>query len=101
MRRTLPHFLVMITITCLLWSTILLPVQAAPPAGWSGDDSLAFLLEVNGLNAKDSNSSNPINILDLSADLTLALTITTGNSLYLRSGLFTMSYLGVPIINQP
>ncbi|MFW9869981.1 MAG: zinc ribbon domain-containing protein [Candidatus Thorarchaeota archaeon] len=101
MRRTLPHFLVMITITCLLWSTIMIPVHAAPPADWSGDDSLAFLLEVNGQNAKDLNSSNPINILDLSTVLTLALTITTGNSLYLRSGLFTMSYLGVPIINQP
>lgn len=78
-----------------------MPVQAAPPAGWSGDDSLAFLLEVNGINAAESNASNPIELLDLSADLTLELTITTGNSLYLRDGLFTMSYLGIPLINQP
>lgn len=91
----------MIAITCLLWSTVLMPVHAAPPAGWSGDDSLAFLLEVNGINAAESNATNPIELLDLSADLTLALTITTGNSLYLRDGLFTMSYLGIPIINQP
>lgn len=100
MRKTLPHFLVMIAITCLLWSTMITPVRAAPPAGWSGDDSLAFLLEVNGVNAATSNSSSPIEILDLSANLTLALTITTGNSLYIRDGRFTMSYLGVPIINN-
>jgi hypothetical protein len=101
LRRTLPHLLVIFTITCLLWSAILTPVQADPPAGWSGDDSLGFLLEVNGINAIDSDLANPIPLLDLSADLTLELTIATGNSLYLRSGQFTMSYLGFPIINQP
>jgi hypothetical protein len=91
----------MFTITCLLWATILSPVQAAPPAGWSGDNSLGFLLEVNGINAADSDLANPIPLLDLSADLTLELNISTGNSLYLRSGQFTMVYLGFPIINQP
>lgn len=91
----------MFTITCFLWSASLTSVQAAPPAGWSGNNSLGFLLEVNGINAADSDLANPIPLLDLSADLTLELTIATGNSLYLRSGQFTMVYLGFPIINQP
>lgn len=99
MRKTLPHFLAVFTITCLLWSMVFVPVRAAPPDGWSGDSSLAFLLEVNGVNAAESNASNPI-LIDPSSDLSIKLQIYTGTNLTIQSGRFTMSYLSVPIINQ-
>jgi len=99
LRKTLPHFLVVFTITCLLWSIAFIPVNAAPPVGWSGDSSLAFLLEVNGVNAAESDAANPIPI-DPASDLSLELQIFTGTNLTIQSGRFTMSYLSVPIINQ-
>jgi hypothetical protein len=99
LRRTSPHFLLVFAITCLLWSLAFVPVQAAPPAGWSGDSSLAFLLEVNGVNAAESNATNPISV-DLSSDLLIDLQIYTGTNLTIHSGTFTMSYLSIPIINQ-
>ena len=99
MRRTLPHYLVVFTITCLLWSIVLVPVKAVPPVGWSGDSSLAFLLEVNGVNAGESDATNPIPV-DLSSDLLIELQVNTGTNLTIQSGRFTMSYLSIPIINQ-
>jgi len=99
LQRTLPHFLVIFTITCLLWTMVLMPVNAAAPVGWSGDSSLSFLLEVNGVNAAESDAANPIPI-DLSTDLSIELQIYTGTNLTIQSGRFTMSYLSVPIINQ-
>lgn len=99
LRRILPHFFVMFTITCLLWSVVMVPVNAAPPAGWSGDSSLAFLLEVNGVNAKESDASNPIPV-NLTSPLSINLTIYTGTNLTIQTGTFSMSYLYVPIINQ-
>ncbi len=99
MRKTLPHFLFFMTITCLLWSGMLLPVQAAPPAGWSGDSNLAFLLEVNGDNAIDSDSANPIPV-DLSKNLNFSMDLYVGTNLTIQSYSFTMSYLYIPIIDQ-
>jgi len=98
LRRTLPHFLFFMTMTCLLWSGILLPVQAAPPVGWSGDSNLAFLLEVNGVNAVDSDAANPIPV-DLSEDLNFSMDIYIGTNLTILAFTFTMSYLYIPIIN--
>ncbi|MFW9793406.1 MAG: zinc ribbon domain-containing protein [Candidatus Thorarchaeota archaeon] len=100
MRRTLPHFLVMFTITCLLWSTFMMPAHAAPPAGWSGDSSLGFLLEVNGINAETSDAANPIP-LGLSGDVEINVTIATGTNLTIHSAKFRMLYLAVPIIDPP
>ena len=74
-------------------------VQAAPPTGWSGDSNLSFLLEVNGVNAKTSNSANPIPV-NLSSDISLSIQIHTGVNLTILSYTFTMSYLYIPIINQ-
>jgi hypothetical protein len=99
LRRTLPHFLVVFTVTCLLWSMMLVPVKAAPPVGWSGDSSLAFLLEVNGVNAAESDVTNQIPV-DLSSDLLIQLQVYTGTNLTIHSGRFTMSYLSIPVINQ-
>ena len=99
MRRTLPHFLVFMTLTCLLWSGILLPAQAATPVGWSGDSNLAFLLEVNGVNAADTDAANPIPI-DLSENLNFSMDIYADTNLTLLTYTFTMSYLYIPIINQ-
>lgn len=99
MRKTLPHFLAVFTITCLLWSMVFIPAKAVPPTDWSGDSSLAFLLEVNGVNAAESDAANPIPI-DISSDLSIGLWTYTGTNLTIHSGRFTMSYLSVPIINQ-
>ena len=98
MRRTLPHFLIMFTITCLLWSTVFVPAQAAPPAGWSGDDNLGFLLEVNGINAATSDAANPIQ-LDVTDPITINVTILTETNLTIHEAKFQMSYMSVPVIN--
>ncbi|MHA1960345.1 MAG: hypothetical protein ACW99U_08950 [Candidatus Thorarchaeota archaeon] len=100
MKRSLPQLLSLLLITCILWTSILVPVQSAPPAGWSGDDNFHFLLEVNDISAVDSDLSSPIPV-DLSTALSLALAINVVENLTLHSGLFTMSYLSIPIINQP
>jgi hypothetical protein len=100
MRKTLPHFLFMFTITCLLWSTVLMPVQATPPAGWSGDDNLGFLLEVNGINAATSDAANPIQ-LDVTNPITINVTILTETNLTIQDAKFQMSYMSVPVVNPP
>ncbi|TFG99468.1 zinc ribbon domain-containing protein [Candidatus Thorarchaeota archaeon] len=99
MRRTLPHLLVFVSISCLLWSGVFLPVQAAAPVGWSGDSNLAFLLVVNGVNAAESDAANPIPV-DLSEDLNFSLDIYIDSNLTILSYTFTMSYLFIPIISQ-
>jgi ribosomal protein L40E len=78
---------------------VLLPVQAAIPVGWSGDSNLAFLLEVNGVNAKGSDASNPIPV-DLSENLNFSMDIYVDTNLTILSYSFSMSYLYVPIINM-
>lgn len=97
LRRTLPHLVFVFTVTCILWSALLFPTDAAPPPGWSGDDNLGFLLEVNGINAHGINASNPIPF-NLSAPLTLELTIETATDLTIYEGSFSMSYLGLGIV---
>lgn len=99
MRRTLPHLLIFVSMTCLLCSGIILPVEAATPTGWSGDDNLAFLLQVNGVNAKNSTAANPIPV-DLAQPLNFSLDIYVENNLTILSYTFTMSYLYIPIINM-
>jgi hypothetical protein len=78
---------------------MLLPAQAAIPVGWSGDSTLGFLLVVNGVNAAESDSANPIPV-DLSQDLNFSLDIYVESNLTIISYTFTMSYLYIPIINQ-
>jgi len=99
LRRSLPHLLVFVSITCLLWSGLLLPAQAAVPDGWSGDSNLSFLLEVNGVNAKGSNASSPIPV-DLSQNLNFSMDVYVDTNLTILSYTFTMSYLYIPIISQ-
>jgi hypothetical protein len=98
-RRTLPHFLLMSSIICLLWSSVFIPVQAAPPDGWSGDASLGFLLDVNGVNAIISNSSNPIH-LSASESVLINVTVASGTDLTIHTVTFTMSYMSIPIISN-
>lgn len=74
--------------------------QAAPPAGWSGDNNLGFLLEVNGINAATSNAENPIQ-LDVSDPITINVTILTETNLTIQEATFQMAYMSVPIINPP
>ncbi|MHA2361460.1 MAG: hypothetical protein ACXAB6_05980, partial [Candidatus Thorarchaeota archaeon] len=99
MRKTLPHLVVILSVTCILWTAVLIPVQAQPP-NWSGNDELAFLLEVNGISARHSNASSPIPV-NISIPVTLVLNISVGENLTLHSGTFTMNYMGIPIANSP
>jgi hypothetical protein len=78
----------------------MIQVTTAQPTGWSGNNELAFLLEVNGTSAVDSDLSSPIPV-SLSADLPISLEIQTGANLTLHSGVFTMEYMGIPIITNP
>lgn len=98
MRKMLPHFLFLFTISCLLLSTISMPVNAAPPAGWSGDNNLGFLLEVNGINAATSNASSPI-MLDVSDPITINVTILTETDLTIQEAKFQMAYMSIPIVS--
>ena len=97
MRRTLPHFLLMFSITCLLWSAVFVPTQAEPPDGWSGDNNLGFLLEVNGINAHTTDEIQ----LDVADPITINVTILTESNLTIQEGKFQMAYMSIPIINPP
>jgi len=78
---------------------VLTPAQAQPP-GWSGDENLAFLLEVNEVSAADSDAANPIPV-DLANPLTIELSINVSSNIVLHTGAFVMMYMAIPIINQP
>jgi hypothetical protein len=80
-------------------SMIAIPTLAQPP-GWSGDENLAFLMEINDVSIADSNLENPIPI-EPSQPTSIFLTYTTGANLTLLSGTFTLSYLGFPLFTQP
>jgi hypothetical protein len=77
-----------------------MPAQAAPPAGWSGDDSLGLLLNVNGINAATSDAANPIQ-LDVSEPILINVTVATGTALTIHTAKFTMTYMSFPIIDPP
>jgi len=99
MKKSLPHLVSLLFVTCLLWSVVLTPAQAQPP-GWSGDENLAFLLEVNEVSAADSDAANPIPV-DLANPLTIELSINVSSNIVLHTGAFVMMYMAIPIINQP
>lgn len=99
MTHRLQHLLTATIIFCLVSAFVLNPVQAQPP-GWSGDENLAFLLEVNGTSAAESDSGSPIHV-NLTDPIDLEITIDVGSNLTLQSGTFSMLYLGIPIFNQP
>ncbi len=97
--RAAPRILSVFIILCLTGSFIIMPLQAQP-VGWSGDDNLAFLLEINDTSATDSDANNPIPIV-LTEPVEFVVTIDVGANLTLKSGSFSMFYLSIPIFNQP
>ncbi|MHA1771068.1 MAG: hypothetical protein ACTSYL_13015 [Candidatus Thorarchaeota archaeon] len=100
MRNTRAPHLILLVLMLFLIGSLSMPSVQAQPAGWSGDDNLAFRLLINGISAAESDASHPITVL-LSEDPTMNLTIFTGDNIILRSGLFVMNYMGVPLFNQP
>ena len=92
------------TLAAFLLSFIIISILAIPsfaqPPGWSGDENLAFLMEINDISIADSTLENPIPI-EPTQPLSIFLTYTTGANLTLISGEFTMSYLGFPLFTQP
>ena len=89
----------MFTITCLLWSTVFVPAQATPLAGWSGDNNLGFLLDVNGINARTSNGTHPIP-LNVTDPISINVTVRTETNLTIHEAYFRMSYMSIPIIEN-
>jgi hypothetical protein len=82
----------------MLWSIIVIPSQAQP-AGWSGNDELAFLLEINGVSAADSDVENPIPV-DLADDVTMELSIDVGADIHIYGAVFKFEYLSIPVFSQ-
>ncbi len=99
MVRLMRHLMIASLFVVLVGAFILTPTQAQPP-GWSGDENLAFLLEVNGISAAESDSGNPIPV-NLTDPIDLEITVDVGANLTLQSGSFSMLYLGIPIFTQP
>lgn len=83
----------------ILTLTMLCSPVDTQPTGWSGDDNLAFQLTVNGVLASESDSDNPI-IVDAHENIQMLLTIQTGDNLTLKTGLFSMQYLGIGVLNE-
>jgi len=76
----------------------MIPSQAQP-AGWSGNDELAFLLEINGVSAADSDVENPIPV-DLADDVTMELSIDVGSDIHIYGAVFKFEYLSIPVFSQ-
>ncbi len=96
MRRTLPHLVFAMYFCLALCTTLTPPVHAQT---WTDDGDLAFLLELNGVSAADSDEANQIP-LNLTEGLTIDITIDAASNLTLHSYTFLIQYMGVPIINQ-
>ncbi len=88
----------LLLITGICWVSLFMPAQAQPP-GWSGDDSLAFLMTINGVSIADSNATNPI-VIDVVGDLNISLRLHTGDDIVLRTGYFVIMYMSFPVVNQ-
>jgi hypothetical protein len=72
----------------------LVPAQAAPPAGYDGDDNLGVLVEVNGM--KEGNDTIQ---LDVSEPILINVSVKTITNLTIQEAKFQMSYMSIPIIN--
>ncbi|MDF1537590.1 MAG: hypothetical protein P1Q69_01635 [Candidatus Thorarchaeota archaeon] len=99
MRRMLPPIVGIGLMICILGAFLVAPVQAQPP-GWSGDDNFAFLLEVDGISAVDSDAANPIPV-NLSESILLELSIDVSANMTIVEGVFSLLYLSIPIFSQP
>ena len=98
MKKTPPHLLLTLFVTCVLWSIVVIP-SPAQPAGWSGNNELAFLLEINGVSAADSDVENPIPV-DLADDMTMELSIDVGADIHIYGAILKFEYLSIPVFSQ-
>jgi hypothetical protein len=98
MKKSLPLLIVNLAITFILLGASIAPAQAQPP-GLSGDQNLAFLLEVNGVSAVDSDLTSTIPV-NLTEDLVIELEIETNASLTIHSFNFQMIFLGISVIDE-
>lgn len=99
MKRMLPPIVGIGLMVCLMGAFLVAPVQAQPP-GWSGDDNFAFLLEVDGISAVDSDAANPIPV-NLTEPVLLVLSIDVSANMTIVEGVFSLLYLSIPIFSQP
>ncbi|MGY5861192.1 MAG: zinc ribbon domain-containing protein [Candidatus Thorarchaeota archaeon] len=99
MKKTLPRLLLTLFVTCVLWSVVVIP-SPAQPADWSGNNELAFLLEINGVSITNSSVEQPIPV-DLADDMTMELTIDVGADIHIYGATLVFEYLSIPVFNQP
>jgi len=99
MKRMLPPIVGIGLMICLIGAFLVAPVQAQPP-GWSGDDNFAFLLEVDGISAVDSDATNPIPV-NLTEPILLVLSIDVSANMTIVEGVFSLLYMSIPIYSTP
>ncbi|MHA2424228.1 MAG: hypothetical protein ACXAEF_05540 [Candidatus Thorarchaeota archaeon] len=99
MKKSIPRLFSLGLMIFLMGAFLFMPVQAQPP-GWSGDDNFAFLLEVDGISAVDSDVANPIPV-NLSEPLDLVLSIDISANMNITIATFSLYYLSIPIFSQP
>ena len=87
----------LLLITGLMWSVVVVP---SAQFDWTEDANFAFLTTINGVSIAASNTSNPIYV-DPTSDLTITTWINASANIYLRTGLFSLAYLGIPLISSP
>ncbi|MCK5152287.1 MAG: hypothetical protein KAQ65_10610 [Candidatus Thorarchaeota archaeon] len=99
MKKPLPRIFTLSFMILLMGAFLFMPVTSQP-IGWSGNDDLAFLLEVDGVSAADSDAANPIPV-NLSLPISIELSIDVGADMNITGGQFVMLYMSFPIFTQP
>ena len=90
MRKTLPHFILLTLISCILWTPFIVPTTAQPP-GWGGDENLYIKMEIN--NQSVIGNVTPIPIL---TNPDFYYEVQVANNLTLNHISFQMVYMGFP-----
>ena len=91
MRKTLPHFVMLTLISCILWIPFIAPTAAQPP-GWGGDDNLNIKMEIN--NQSVIGDVAPIPIL---TNPDFYFEVQVANNLTLNQITFQMVYMSFPL----
>jgi len=87
----------LLLITGLLWSVVVVP---SAQLDWTEDANFGFSMTMNGVSTAGSNTTNPIYV-DPASDLIVGIWINASAAVYLRTGLFSMEYLGIPLFSSP
>ncbi len=87
----------LLLITGLMWSVVVVP---SAQLEWTEDANFGFLMTINGVSIADSNASSPIYV-DPASDLIVGIWTNASADVYLKIGVFSMEYLGIPLFSSP